>query len=139
MRHQFVMVTKLTEGCEDQLLFGKICKAKKKIREVWDKKLNLGPDADIEEVSWLKLDYKYAPTYLFYRNERLIEIQNIVKIGTHIFIKGKEYDKETDDGCSFKLLNVKSEVYLSFKKLKSHKTYNKVMSTCDNSYHVTTI
>lgn len=139
MRHQFVMATKLTEGCDDQLAFGKICQAQKDIREIWEKQLNLGPDDDIEDVSWVKLGYKYAPSYLFYRNDRLIEIQNIVKFGTHLFIKGKEYDKETDDGISFKLLGVKSEVYLSFNKLKFHKTYNKVMSTCDKSYHVTII
>lgn len=138
-RHQFVMAQKLLKGCQHELFLGKIKKANPEMKIIWKRKLNLQSSEVIEEVTWVKRGYKYAPSYVFYRKGHLLEIEHIVKIRDHLFLKCKEYNVEEETpGCCYKMINTKGDVFLNFEKVAFIKTYNKVIGT-DGSMHVVII
>lgn len=140
IRHQFVMAQKLKTSFGHQLSFGKVTTAPDEVKKRWLGKLHLD-NVQVEQVSWITYGYKYAPSFMFYyKDEHLIEIQIILLINQKVYLEGKLYNTELDrSGYSYKLLTAKSWVYLSFENVKLLPTFNKVVSTYDNSYHVTIV
>lgn len=135
-RHQFVMAQQISKGYQHELFMGKIKNANPEMKLIWKRNLRLKSSDVIEEVTWVKHGYKYAPSYVFYRKGHLLEIEHIVKLRDQLFFKCTEYNVEEETpGCCYKLINKKGDVFLSFGKIEFIKTYNKVIGT-DGSMHV---